>query len=180
MKLIGYVRVSTDRQVEDGFGLAVQERMIRGWCRQQGHTLGRAVYRNEGYSGTLPAPDRPALADALSEVEDGQAAGIIVGRLDRLARRLVTQEAVLAQVWKNNGHVFTSGQGEILQNDPEDPMRTAMRQMMGVFSELEHSMIVARLRAGRKEKAVQGRYAYGAPPYGGQAVAGELVEQPIE
>ncbi|TQJ38008.1 ATP-binding protein [Streptomyces sp. SLBN-115] len=35
---------------------------------------------------------------------------------------------------------------------------------MGVFSELEHSMIVARLRAGRKEKAVQGGYAYGAPP----------------
>ncbi|MEV0982344.1 recombinase family protein [Streptomyces sp. NPDC049915] len=40
---------------------------------------------------------RPALADALSEVEDGQAAGIVVGRLDRLARRLVTQEAILAQ-----------------------------------------------------------------------------------
>lgn len=62
----------------------------------------------------------------------------------------------MAQVWKNNGRVFTADQGEILQEDPEDPMRTAMRQMMGVFSELEHSMIVARLRAGRKEKAIQG------------------------
>ncbi|MFC9618091.1 recombinase family protein [Streptomyces sp. NPDC056938] len=71
MKLVGYIRVSTDRQVEDGFGLAVQEKMIRTWCRQQGHTLGDAVYRDEGYSGTLPAPERPALADALSEVEDG-------------------------------------------------------------------------------------------------------------
>ncbi|MFI1700594.1 recombinase family protein [Streptomyces bobili] len=180
MKLVGYIRVSTSRQVEDGFGLAVQEKLIRAWCRQQGHTLGRAVFRDEGYSGTLHAPDRPALADALSEVEDGQAAGIVVGRLDRLARRLVTQEAILAQVWKNNGRVFTADQGEILQDDPEEPMRTAMRQMMGVFSELEHSMIVARLRAGRKEKAVQGGYAYGAPPYGWQAVAGELVEQPAE
>ncbi|MGW0737081.1 hypothetical protein [Streptomyces sp. NPDC002851] len=42
--------------------------MIRTWCRQQGHTLGDAVFRDEGYSGTLPAPERPALADALSEV----------------------------------------------------------------------------------------------------------------
>ena len=75
---------------------------------------------------------------------------------------------------------FTTDQGEILQDDPEDPMRTAMRQMMGVFSELEHSMIVARLRAGRKEKAAQGGYAYGAPPYGWRAVGGELVEQPAE
>ncbi|MGF0176791.1 recombinase family protein [Streptomyces sp. Marseille-Q5077] len=105
--------------------------MIRAWCRQQGHTLGRAVFRDEGYSGTLHAPDRPALADALSEVEDGQAAGIVVGRLDRLARRLVTQEAILAQVWKNNRRVFTADQGEILQDDPEDPMRTAMRQHLG-------------------------------------------------
>ncbi|MCX5192278.1 recombinase family protein [Streptomyces sp. NBC_00268] len=180
MELVGYIRVSTDRQVEDGFGLAVQEKMIRTWCRQQGHALRGAVHRDEGYSGTLPAPERPALADALSEIEDGQAAGIVVGRLDRLARRLVTQEAVLAQVWKSNGRVFTTDQGEILQDDPEDPMRTAMRQMMGVFSELEHSMIVARLRAGRKEKAAQGGYAYGAPPYGWRAVGGELVEQPAE
>lgn len=104
----------------------------------------------------------------------------MVGRLDRLARRLVTQEAILAQVWKNSGRVFTADQGEILQDDPEDPMRTAMRQMMGIFSELEHSMIVTRLRAGRREKAVQGGYAYGAPPYGWHAVAGELVEQPTE
>ncbi|MET7718930.1 recombinase family protein [Streptomyces sp. NPDC005407] len=155
MKLVGYIRVN-DRQVEDGFGLAVQEKMIRTWCRQQGHTLGGPVYRDEGYSGTLPAPERPALADALSEVEDGQAAGIVVGRLDRLARRLVTQEAILAQVWKNDGRVFTAAQGETLQHDPEDPMRTAMRQMMGVFSELEHSMIVARLRVGREKRSRAG------------------------
>ncbi|MGV9249208.1 recombinase family protein [Streptomyces sp. NPDC003710] len=60
----------------------------------------------EGYSAALHAPDRPALADALGEVQDGQAAGIVVGRLDRLARRLVAQEAILSQVWKNNGSVF--------------------------------------------------------------------------
>lgn len=41
-------------------------------------------------------------------------------------------------------------------------------------------MLVARLRAGRKEKAIQSGYAYGAPPYGWQAVAGELVEQPTK
>ena len=53
----------------------------------------------------------------------------------------------------------------VLRDDPDDPMRTAMRQMMGVFSQLERGMITARLRAGRAAK----RYAYGSPPFGWRA-----------
>lgn len=180
MRLVGYLRVSTEKQVDDGFGLDIQEKVIRRWCRQQGHTLGRALYRDEGRSGAYDAPDRPGLTDALNEVEDQTAGGIVVAKLDRLARRLITQEAILAQIWRHEGALFAADQGEVLRDDPEDPMRTAMRQMMGVFSELERSMIVARLTAGRREKAAQGGYAYGAPPYGWQAVDKELVERDDE
>ncbi|MEU1035481.1 recombinase family protein [Streptomyces mirabilis] len=59
-------------------------------------------------------------------------------------------------------------------------MRTAMRQMMGVFAQLERSMIAARLRHGRREKAEQGGYAYGAPPYGWRAHQKELAEEEAE
>ncbi|MEU6839725.1 hypothetical protein ABZ941_31230 [Streptomyces rubiginosohelvolus] len=57
-------------------------------------------------------------------------------------------------------------QGEILPDDPEDPMRAAMRQMMGVFAQLDRGMTVAKLRRGRRIKGEKGQYAYGAPPYG--------------
>ena len=33
MKVVGYVRVSTSRQAEEGLGLKVQERAIRAWAR---------------------------------------------------------------------------------------------------------------------------------------------------
>ncbi|MFJ2628596.1 recombinase family protein [Streptomyces sp. NPDC087532] len=121
-----------------------------------------------------------ALADALTEVEDGTADGIIAPTLDRFARTLVVQEAILAQIWKHGGRAFTADTGEVLPDDPDDPMRTAMRQMMGVFAQLERSVIAARLRHGRREKAAQGGYSYGAPPYGWRAHQKELTPEETE
>ncbi|MGW7754481.1 recombinase family protein [Streptomyces violaceusniger] len=138
------------------------------------------MYRDEGRSGTLESADRPGLADALTEVEDGTADGIVSPTLDRFARTLVVQEAILAQIWKHGGRAFTADTGEVHPDDPDDPMRTAMRQMMGVFAQLERSMIAARLRHGRREKAAQGGYAYGAPPYGWRAHKKELTAEDSE
>ena len=51
-----------------------------------------------------------------------------------------------------------------------------MRQMMGVFGQLERAMIVARLRRGRRAKEEMGGYAQGRPPYGYRAEGGGLVK----
>ncbi|MFE2276646.1 hypothetical protein ACFXAE_05085 [Streptomyces sp. NPDC059454] len=54
-------------------------------------------------------------------------------------------------------------QGEILPDDPKDPMRTAMRQMMGVFAQLDRGMTAAKLRSGRHIKGVEGPVRRTAP-----------------
>ncbi len=59
-------------------------------------------------------------------------------------------------------------------------MRTAMRQMLGVFGQLERATVVARMAAGRRLKAERGGYAGGAPPYGWQARDGDLVPHDTE
>jgi DNA invertase Pin-like site-specific DNA recombinase len=60
-------------------------------------------------------------------------------------------------------------------------MKTALRQMIGVFAQLERGMIAARLRSGRLLKAERGGYAgFGAPPYGTRAVEGALIPEPTE
>ena len=69
MRIIGYVRVSTATQVEDGFGLAIQKTAVRAWCKANGHKL-VAILCDEGISGAKELEDRPGLADAL-----GHAAG---------------------------------------------------------------------------------------------------------
>src|SRR4051812_11609764 len=99
MKLVAYLRVSTDRQVERGMGLAVQEQAVRKWAKANGHRLA-AICRDEGISGSNGVETRIGLHEALQAIQDGAAQGIIVYKLDRLARQLTVQEATLAQVWK--------------------------------------------------------------------------------
>jgi len=107
-------------------------------------------------------------------IEDGGAEVVLIPRLDRLARELTIQEATLAQVWKHGGRVFACDQGEVRPDDPDDPMRTAMRQMMGVFAQLDRGMIVARLRRGKRLAAEKGQRVGGRSPYGFRAVRGTL------
>jgi DNA invertase Pin-like site-specific DNA recombinase len=140
MQLVAYLRVSTDRQAEAVLGLEVQEEAIRVNTARHDHEL-VAVTRDEGVSGTKPAAERPGLTEALNLIKEGGAEGLEVARLDRLARTLIVQEAVLGNVWMHEGRVFSADHGEVLEDDPDNPMRTAMRQMMGVFAQLERGMI---------------------------------------
>jgi hypothetical protein len=43
----------------------------------------------------------------------------------------------ICHVWRLGGKLYSSESGEVLPDGADDPMRTAMRQMAGVFSELE-------------------------------------------
>jgi len=103
-----------------------------------------------------------------------------VSSVDRLARSLTIQEAALVQIWNAGGKAFAVDQGEVLEDDPDDPARTFVRQILGAVSQLEAAMIARRLRRGRQFKADKGGYAHGAPPYGYRAEGGELVPDPVE
>lgn len=179
MRVVAYIRVSTDKQAVEGLGLDVQREQIRRWAKASGHRV-VAWEADEGVSGAKGFTEREGLAAALQGICEGGAAGLVVAKLDRLARSLTVQEAALAHVWKCGGAVFSVDQGEIFRDDPDDPMRTAMRQMVGVFGELERAMIGKRLRDGRKHKASNGGFAYGSPPLGFRAEGKELVKDPAE
>ena len=172
VKLVAYLRVSTAGQVEDGHGLEIQERAIRQWATDHGHRI-LAVFADEGISGSIET--RAGLEEALSAVRFNGAEGIVISSLDRLARSLTVQEAALQQVWTAGGRVFSIDTGEVVTDDPDDPVRTFVRQVLGAVSQLEAGMISRRLRRGRQHKASSGGYAHGAPPYGFRAEGGALV-----
>jgi DNA invertase Pin-like site-specific DNA recombinase len=177
MRLIGYIRVSTDRQAEEGLGLEVQQDALRSWARSNGHRVVK-VLRDDGISGSNGIETRVGLAEALELLRSGEAEGLIVYRLDRLARDLVLQEQLLAEIWRMGAEVFSTSNAEqgYLQDDPDDPSRKLIRQVLGAVAEYERAMIRLRLEAGRRRKAQAGGYAgYGSPPFGYRSVSGALV-----
>lgn len=174
MKVSGYIRVSTDRQAEEGLGLVVQEQAIRAFCDEHGYEL-VSLHRDEGISGGEGITGRPGLAAALVEVEDGGADALAVYRLDRLARSLLLQETILERVKARGGRIVSVTEADV---DADDPTRILVRQVLGAIAQYEKALISQRLQGGRAAKAARGGFAYGAPPYGFRAEAGTLV--PVE
>lgn len=186
LRLVLIRRVSTAGQAVDGYGLPAQEVDCRRWAKGQKAPGVRIVHMvtdgdgRGGKSGTSLLDERPGLMDAVDWIAQGNADGILAPNLDRLARELTVQEAVLSYVWALGGRVFTADHGEHLEDDASDPMRTAMRQMRGVFHQLDRGLIVKRLTDGRTAKGEQGGYAYGAPRFGQQSVDGVLADNERE
>jgi DNA invertase Pin-like site-specific DNA recombinase len=141
-----------------------------------------ATYADEGVSGAKDLDERLGLADALSAVKPGRAEGVVVYRLDRLARDLVLQEQLLAEVHRAGGQVFSTSAAEqhYLVDDPDDPSRRLIRQVLGAVNEYERSMISLRLRSGRRRKAELGGFAYGSPRFGTKTVGRELIDDESE
>jgi DNA invertase Pin-like site-specific DNA recombinase len=165
MKLVAYVRVSSTGQVEHGQGLNMQRTAIRAWAKANGHKI-VLWCEDAGVSGAKCALDRHGLTDALTALRDRKASGLVFRDLERLARALHIQEAVLAEAWQGKDvRVFTVD-GEVLRDDPDDPMRTAMRQVTGVFAELDRRLTVRKLKQGRDAKAAKGGHANGRYAYG--------------
>jgi DNA invertase Pin-like site-specific DNA recombinase len=163
MRLVGYLRVSSDGQV-DGFGLTLQREQIAAWAKRHGHDI--VQWCEDAITGTADAVDREGLSCAFGALADGDADGLVVARLDRLARALTTQEALLAAIWRDGASIYTADSGEVQRDDPDDPMRTAMRQMAGVFAQLDRALIVKRLADGRRAKTAAGGHGSGRYPYG--------------
>lgn len=181
MNLTIYTRTST----QNGAGsdsLDAQADACHAWAEANGHAV-VSVHRDEAMSGGLPVQDRPGLLDALMALELGEADGLIVHRLDRLARELHVQEAALSHAWTLGEHVrvIEAVEGEVKRDDPNDPHRRFLRQVMGAAAELERGLIRARLHGGRRRKAARGEWVGGHRlhrRYGYEVVNGAYV--PVE
>jgi Resolvase, N terminal domain len=58
LAVYGYVRVSTERQADDGESLGAQQRVIEGYAMMNGITLDK-IFVERGVSGSKPLGERP-------------------------------------------------------------------------------------------------------------------------
>ena len=162
MRAIIYLRTSTESQV-DKQGPKVQEDSCRSYATDRGWTV-VDVFHEAATTGKTD--ERPEFARALVMVENGEADLILLASLDRLARTLTVQEGLLARAWRTGAEVHVANFGVVLEDDPDDPMRTFIRQVMGAVAQLDRSMITARMMAGRRRKKADGGHPSGSYPFG--------------
>ncbi|OGN26825.1 MAG: hypothetical protein A3B17_00285 [Candidatus Yanofskybacteria bacterium RIFCSPLOWO2_01_FULL_45_72] len=163
-KLVGYCRVSTENQKEEGT-IEIQEQALKEYADTNGYEL-ITTFKDEGVSGGLE--NRPGLAELFSYLEgDNQADAVLIYRLDRLARDLYIQEHLIKKLEMLHKSILSTKERDL---DSNDPMRKAFRQFMGIVSELEKSFITMRLSGGRINKARKGGYA------GGRVALGYIAE----
>jgi DNA invertase Pin-like site-specific DNA recombinase len=163
----GYIRVSTEQQL-DGFGLDIQRAAIEAEAEAQGLALG-PVFADEGVSGGERLETREGLGAALTWLEEHRGGTLIIPRLDRLARDLMIQESVLADIWKAGGHVWSCSETErayCQPDSPDDPARTLIRQVLGAVAAYERAMIKLRMVRGRRKLIAEQGWAGGQYPYG--------------
>lgn len=159
-----YIRVSTDEQAREGhYGLQVQEDRLRQFCASQGFYLDEAhIFRDEGFSGSLEANDRPGLNAVFQAAKDKEFEMLIVYRLDRLFRNQRKLLNALHQLVDYS----VSFQSSTEAFDTATSSGRLMLQILGSFAEHERETISERMVGGKLRAARDGKWVTGVPPYG--------------
>lgn len=155
MRVLGYARIS--RLTEESTSIQRQRQIITQTCSARGLTLVDIV-EDVDVSAMKTRLERPGLAEARRRIRGGEAAGLIVWRLDRLARSVSDFMALV-----DDGVEVISATEPI---DTTTPIGRAMAQVLQVFAELESRTIGLRAASSRRYMAHAGRWGGGEAPYG--------------
>jgi DNA invertase Pin-like site-specific DNA recombinase len=121
------------------------------------------VYREEGVSGTKDSTDRPAWSELMTALHTNGVRVVLIEKLDRLARDLMIQETIIADLRKHGFELVSVAEPDLMANDPT---RILVRQMMGAVAQYEKSQIVLKLRGARLRKRVKEGRCEGRKPFG--------------
>jgi site-specific DNA recombinase len=156
---VGYIRVSTEGQVQNGVSLDAQRARIQAWAEYHQYSLG-AVHVDEGISGGK-LTNRPAAQQAIAEACKRKAA-LVVYSLSRLARS--TKDAI-----DISERLHKAGADLVSVSEAIDTTTAAGKmvfRMLAVLAEFERDLVSERttmaLRHLKHQKRRIGRWL----PYG--------------
>src|SRR6476646_7602711 len=156
MRVIGYVRVSTDEQAMSGAGLEAKRRAIVAECKRRGWELVETI-KDAGYS----AKDlkRPGVQEALRMLEAGEANALVVAKLDRLSRSMIDFTALMGTAQKQHWALVALD----CAVDTSTPSGEAMANMLATFAQFERRLISQRTKEALAVKKASG-VRLGRPP----------------
>lgn len=163
---VGYVRVSTAEQAASGAGLGAQRAAITSECERRGWSLA-AIHEDAGASGGTMRK-RPALAEALTQVEAKPERVLVVAKLDRLSRSIVDFATLMQRARKRGWRIVVLDFGV----DTTTPNGELVANVLVSVAQWERRMIGLRTKEALAVKKSQG-VRLGRPP----SVPSDLVER---
>ena len=170
-----YLRVSGRGQLR-GDGFPRQSQAIKQYAKSSGIQVVR-TFEERGVSGVKDLDHRPALSALIEALHADGVRMVIVEKVDRLARDLIVQESIIADLKRNGFEVISVAEPDLCSDDPS---RILMRQVLGAFSQYEKAMIVGKLRGARQRKKAKKGRCEGQHPFGshvGEPEAVRLMQQ---
>lgn len=155
MKCVAYMRVSTEKQVEEGNGLESQKRDILEYCQRNEFTV-TDWYIDDGYTGANM--NRPELQRLITDCSRKKISCVVAFKLDRLSRGMVDGLYIIEKIFQPNGVQFKCVHDSVSY---DSPMEQAYTQMMAVFAQLDKNTMMLRMHGGMLERVKQGYWMGG-------------------
>lgn len=172
-KAIGYIRVSTERQVQDGCSLDAQRVKLEAYCQQNGYDLFQ-VFKDEGISAKR-TDNRKGVQDAIrTACQEG--ATLIVYSLSRLSRS-VLDACTIAETLRKSGANLASCTESF---DTTSPSGNMIFQVLSSVAELERKMIGERVKSSLDLKKSKGEKLGGTCPFGFRVKGSKLIQDQTE
>jgi DNA invertase Pin-like site-specific DNA recombinase len=171
-KAIGYIRVSTDQQADEGVSLDAQRERLEAYATMQGLEL-VTVIKDAGVSGMVPLADRDGGGDLIDALVEYKASHVIALKLDRLFRDAADALNQTRQ-WDKDKialHLIDVGGQSI---NTSSAMGRMFLTMMAGFAELERNLISERTTTALQHKKRHGE-VYSALPLGYNDQDGKLI-----
>ena len=155
MECVAYIRVSTEKQAEEGNGLDSQKRDIQAYAGKNGMLISE-WYVDDGYTGENM--NRPALQRLINDCYAKKVKNVIAFKLDRISRGMVDGLYIIEKIFVPNDVKFICVHDAV---NYDSPMEQAYTQMMAVFAQLDKNTMMLRMRGGMLERIKQGYWMGG-------------------
>lgn len=170
-RTIGYIRVSTDKQADQGVSLDAQRAKIEAYAML--YDLEMVDYVIE--TGSAKNTDREGLQDALQALIKGEAEALVVVKLDRLTRSVGDLGRLVECYFQKHALMSVSE-----QIDTRSAAGRLVLNVLASVSQWEREVVGERTSAAMQHMKAEGQYTGGKPPYGFDLVSGELIENDQE
>ena len=167
-----YVRVSTERQVQEGYSISAQKENLTNFAK--GHDFKvYDIYADEGISGKN-IEGRPDVKRLIKDIKDGKIDVVLLQRFDRLTRSISDTQEFIDLFKEFNVDVWSISDGGIV--DITSSNGRFMALLKGLFGQHERELTAERIKDAFGRKAREGyTLCCGCPPYGYRREKGNKV-----